>query len=230
METESLSDADRTTANAAALGTVESEIVSLEQMFAALESLKTEKDRLSAAVRTLTEEETRTLQDDGGSESAVVKKLIEIRTRRDVQSARLTSTQDKIKAQTTGLADQGESVRRAFQFVVGRLYVARETRVTATLTELFGNHWIILRDGKRLEMKHLAKHTQLMKQVRDLDITVSHPIGDPAQEEIALRQRPRLWLTELTDFVNREPGLFIRSVPAKQQQPIEQPAREMATV
>jgi hypothetical protein len=156
--------------------------------------------------------------------------LIEIRTRKDVQNARLNSTQEKIKAQTTDLADQGEAVRKAFQFVVGRLYVSRETRAMAHLTELFGGDWIIWRDGKRAEMKYLTKHTQLMKQVRDLNIMVSHSIEDPAQEEIALRQRPRQWLAELTDFCTNEPGLRLKIVTTDQPQPIEQPAAELAVV
>jgi len=230
METESLSDADRIAANAAALGIVESEIASLEQMYVELESLKTQKDRLSAAVQSLTEEETRTLQDDGSSESAVVKKLIEVRTRKDVQSARLTSTQDKIKAQTTGLADQGEAVRKAFRFVVGRIYASRQARVMAILSELFGCGWLILRDGKRTQMDVFAKHTVLMRQIRDFNNKVSHAIEDPAQEELALRERPRQWLSELTDLVNGEPGLALRIVTTDQQQPIEQPAAEMAVV
>jgi hypothetical protein len=107
LETESLSDADRTTANVDILGIVETEFVSLEQMFAGLELLKTEKDRLSAAVQNLIAEETRTLGDDA-AESVIVKKLIELRARRDVQSARLISIQDKIKGQTADLAVQGE--------------------------------------------------------------------------------------------------------------------------
>jgi hypothetical protein len=219
METESLSDADRIAANADALSTVESEIVSLEQMLAGLESLNSEKDRLSAAVQSLTLDETRTLQDDG-SEAVIVKKLIELRTRRDVQSVRLANTQDKIKEQTAALDGQGAAVRRAFQIVVGRLFVSRESRVTETLTNLFGADWIILRDGKRLPMKDLSKQTQLMKQARDVDIKMSHPIEDPVQEELALRQRLRTWLAEIKELVDAEPGLVPR-VPARQ--PIEQP-------
>jgi hypothetical protein len=227
METEILSDTDRIAANADALGKVESEIASLERMFAGLESLGNERDRLSAAVQGLHTEEAQILSDGATSESAVVKKLIETRARRDVQSARLASTQDKVKEQTAALAVQGTAVRRAFQIVVGRLYAWRETRVTQTLTNLFSGDWIVLRDGKRLGMKDLARQTQLMKQARDLDIKMSHPIEDPAQEALALRQRLRTWLAELTDLVTSEgPGLVL-TVPARQ--PIEEPARELAT-
>jgi hypothetical protein len=72
-------------------------------------------------------------------------------------------------------------------------------------------------------MGHLAKHTQLMKQVRDLDVKVSHPLGDAAQEREAWK-RARTWLGEVKDLVEGEPGLVL-TVPARQ--PIEQP-REMA--
>jgi hypothetical protein len=229
MQTESLSDADRIAGNAAVLDSVELEIVRLEGAFTELESLKTQKDRLSEAVRSLTEEETRTLADDGSSESAVVKKLIEIRTRKDVQNARLTSTEGKIKTQITDLADQGEAVRRAFRFVVGRLFASRQARVIATLTELFGGDWIILRDGKRAKMEVFAKHTVLMRQVLDLNNRLLHAIEDPEQEEIALRQRPRQWLIDLTDFCTSEPGLRLKIITADQAQSIEQP-QELATV
>jgi hypothetical protein len=50
-------------------------------------------------------------------------------------------------------------------------------------------------------MKFLAKHTKLIREIRDLDVKVSHEIGDPEQEVLALQQRPRTWLAEITDFV-----------------------------
>jgi hypothetical protein len=112
-------------------------------------------------VQSLHTEEAQILADGASSESSIVKKLIETRARVDVQNARLVSTQDKIREQTAKLSNQGANVRRAFQYVVGRLFVARDARVTATLVELFGD-WIILRDGKRLEMRHLARQTKLM--------------------------------------------------------------------
>src|SRR5271165_2724797 len=67
--------------------------VTVTPCFAAeLEKFEGEKDRLSAAVQTLTEEESRILADDS-AESVIVKKLSETRTRRDVQSARLTNAE-----------------------------------------------------------------------------------------------------------------------------------------
>jgi len=75
METESLSAAERVAGKADVLGTVESEIVSLEQIFAGLESFKIEKDRLSAAVRSLHAKEAQILQ-DGASEAVIFKKRI----------------------------------------------------------------------------------------------------------------------------------------------------------
>lgn len=225
METD-ISDADRVAGNTQVLAEVESEIASLERMFTELASLGTEKDRLTTTVENLTADETRTLQDDA-AESVIVKKLIEIRARRDVQSTRLVSVENRIREQTANLSIQGEAVRRAFQAVVGRLWLSRDERITAALRELFSSDWIILRDGKRTGIKDLVRHTQLMKEVRDLDIKVSHPIGDPAQEWAALQHRPRIWLTEVTDLVTTEPRLVL-TVSAKRQ-PIEQP-REMAAV
>jgi hypothetical protein len=214
-------DAERNRANADFLSTVESEIVSLEQMFSRLESLKTERDRLSSAVQSLTADETRTLADDA-SESVVVKKLLEIRGRKDVQSARLVSTEGKIAEQTDALSVQGANVRRSFQVVVGRLWLSRDARVIEALVELFGAGWIVLRDGKRLEMKHLARQTKLMKEMRDLDNKVSHPISDSVQETAAL-QRSRTWLDEIRSLVEHERGLTLM-----QPEPlIEEPAREM---
>src|ERR1700688_3666451 len=104
MEIET-SDAERIAANADVLSTVESEIVSLEQMFSRFELLKTEKDRLSSAVQSLHTEEAQILADGATSESAIVKKLIETRARMDVQNARLTSVQDKITEQITILSN-----------------------------------------------------------------------------------------------------------------------------
>ena len=217
-----ISDTDRIAGNADVLSTVETEIVSLEQMFAGLESLKTEKDRLNAAVQNLTTEETRTLGDDA-AESVIVKKLIEIRARRDVQSARLASVEDRLKEQTAALAVQGETVRRAFARVLSPIWVTRQARAMATLTELFGGP-IHLRVG-RVELKELTLRMSLMKQLKDVDNRVSHPISDPQQEWAAL-QRARTWLAEITDLVTSEPGPALR-VPARQA--IEQP-QELATV
>lgn len=225
METESLSDGDRATANADALSTVESEIVSLEQMFAGLESLKTEEDRLSAAVQSLHTEEAQILSDSAASESVIVKKLIETRARKDVQSARLASTQEKIREQTVALAVQGEDTRKAFARIVAQLWQSRDARVMAALIELFGGAWIVQRDGKRLEMKHLARHTKPVREMRDLDNRLCHPHGDPVSETAALQQQPRTWLSEIRSLVDAERGLALR-VPARQ--PIEE-ARELAT-
>jgi hypothetical protein len=224
METESLSDVDRIAGNIEVLGDVESAIVEIERQFAEAGSLAKEKDRLATAVNNLVLEEAQILSDGESSETAIVKKLIETRARKDVQSARLVATENRLAEQAAALDAQGAAVRRAFQIVVGRLYVSREKRVTQTLTSLFGADWIILRDGKRLGMKDLGRQTQLMKQARDLDIKMSHAIEDPAQEELALRQRLRTWLSEIKNLVDAEPGLVLR-VPARQE-PIEQP-REM---
>ena len=60
MEIETSETEGRIAGNIAVLAGVEAEIVSLEEAFAGLESLKTERDRLTAAVRTSKEEETRT--------------------------------------------------------------------------------------------------------------------------------------------------------------------------
>jgi hypothetical protein len=68
-----------------------------------------------------------------------------------------------------------------------------------------------------------------MRQLRDVDNRLRIPTGDPQLEWAVLQQRSRTWLTEVRDLVTSEPGLVLRNVPAKQQ-PIEQPAREMAAV
>jgi hypothetical protein len=216
-----ISDTDRIAGNADVLSTVETEIVSLEQMFAGIESLKTEKDRLSAAVQNLTAEETRTLGDDA-VESVIVKKLIEIRARRDVQNARLAGVEDRLKEQTAALAVQGETVRRAFARILAQVWLVRQARATASLSELFGGP-IRLQAG-RIELRELTRHTSLMRQLRDVDNRLCHPIADPVQETAAL-QRARIWLTEIKNLIEGEPGLTLR---LPKPQPIEEP-REMVT-
>ena len=168
MEIET-SDAERTRANADVLATVESEIVLLEQKFSELASLETERDRLSAAVQSLTKEEAATLAETTLSESVIVKKLAETRGRRDVQSARLISIQNKIKAHTADLADQGANVRRAFGRALAPLHTARQQRVVAMLTELFGAPFIYSHDGLRIQvLRELSDQTVLMKQTQRL--------------------------------------------------------------
>jgi hypothetical protein len=225
MEIEPSETELRIAGNVQVLAEVEAEIVSLEEAFSKLKSLVKEKDGLTTAVQSLLTEGTQILSDSASSESIIVKRLLQTRATKDVQAARLAGTEDRLREQTADLATRGANVRRAFQFVVGRLWVARDTRVTEILVDLFAGGWIVLRDGKRLEMRHLARQTKLMKEIRDFDVKVSHPISDAQQEDIALRQRPRLWLVELTDFVNGEPRLVLK-VPAVPQ-PIEQ-SREMA--
>jgi hypothetical protein len=224
METD-ISDVDRIAGNADVLATVEREIVILEGSFTEFAKLEGERDRLTAAIQSLTADETRTLQDDA-AESVIVKKLIEIRTRRDVQSARLAAARDKIEQQTAALVIQAESVRRSFARVLAKVWLARQARVGAILNELFGGP-IRLQQSGRIELKELIRHTLPMKQLKDADNRLCHPIADPVQETIALQTRTRSWLTELTDLVtSEEPGLVL-TVPVRQ--PIEEPAREMAT-
>jgi DNA repair exonuclease SbcCD ATPase subunit len=230
MEIQTTSETERRIAgNVEVLSELEAEIVSLEKSIVELGSLEAEKDRLCTAVQTLTEEEARILGDDGsGSESALVKRLGELRTRRDVQSARLTSINERIEAQKADLANQGAAVRKAFATVIAQLWTARQQRVTTTLNDLFGSPFIQLRIG-RAELRELVDQTVLMKKLKDSRNRVVLTIGDPVQELEALRLRPRAWLAEVTDLVTNEPGLTLKNFPAKQQ-PIEQPAREMAAV
>jgi hypothetical protein len=65
-----------------------------------------------------------------------------------------------------------------------------------------------------------------MRTLKDIDNRVSHSIDDQEQEIMAL-QRSRTWLADVAELVTSEPGLVLRNVRARQ--PIEQPAREMAT-
>jgi hypothetical protein len=227
METES--DADRVAGNNLVLEDIDTQITAIEQIFSKIEFLENEKIRLSAACENLTADETRTLADDA-AESLIVKKLIEIRARKDVQFARLISTQNKIKELTANLADQAGEIRRAFRVVVGQLFLVRQTAATETLRELFKSDWIVLKDGTRYEMKFLAKHTKAMKELRDFDVKVCHEIADPEQEILVLRQQPRLWLSALREFVASESKLVLRTASAKPQPIEQQPAREMATV
>jgi hypothetical protein len=103
--------------------------------------------------------------------------------------------------------------------------VARQARATAILTELFGGP-IRLRTAGRIELRQLIDQMLLMRTLKDIDNRVSHSIDDQEQEIMAL-QRSRIWLAEIRDLVTSEPGLVLRNVQTKQ--PIEQPAREMAT-
>jgi hypothetical protein len=224
METD-ISDTDRIAGNADVLATVEREIVVLEGYSLEAKKLEGERDRLKAQISALTADETRTLQDDG-SEAVIVKKLIEIRTRRDVQAARLVATEEKLKQQTAALTVQGETVRRSFARVLAQVWLARQARVVGILNELFRGP-IRLQQAGRMEIKDLTRHTSLMRQLRDADNQWCHAISDLAQETIALQTQPRSWLVELTNLVISEgPGLVL-TVPVRQ--PIEEPAREMAT-
>jgi hypothetical protein len=218
-----ISDADRIAGNADVLGIVETEIAALEQAFVALDSLNIEKDRLTGAIESLTAEEGRTLEDDG-SESQIVKKLGELRTRREVQASRLGSIQEKIKEQTADLAIQGANVRRAFAAVMAQLAMSRQAQATAILTDLFGGP-VRLRIG-RIELRELRDHTAPIKQLKEVNNRVSHTISDQQQETLAL-QRTRTWLAEIRSLVDAEPGLVLKGVPAKE--PIEHPVMEMAT-
>jgi hypothetical protein len=223
-----MEDENRISGNAAALAKVESTVISLEEAFTKLAAAEAEQERLRIEVERSGADESAILGDTSLSEKDAIKRTTEAMARKAVYAARHAAAVARVKEQVSDLANQGESVRRAFQFVVGRVYVSRENRVIAQLTELFGGSWIILRDGARSDMKCLSRHTRLMKEIRNFDITVSHPLGDPEQEEIALRQRVRLWLAELADLVTNEPGLALTSLPGRRQ-PIEEPAAEMAT-
>jgi hypothetical protein len=226
MEIQTTSETERRIAgNIQVLAEVETEIVSLEKSIIELGSLETEKDRLCIAVQTLTEEETRILGDDGSSnETALVKRLGELRTRRDVQSARLTSTKERIEAQRADLADQGAAVRKAFAGVMAQLWEARRQRTTTALSEMFGGPFVRLRIG-RVELRELLDQTVPMKQLKDSRNRFVQTISDPAQEKLAL-ERTRSWLAEVKELIESEPDLTLRSVkpPIEQRQPAEMAA------
>jgi hypothetical protein len=121
------------------------------------------------------------------------------------------------------MAVRGENIRKVFARIVAQIWLARQARATASLSELFGGP-IRLQAG-RIELRELIRHTSLMRQLRDVDNRLCHPIADPVQETAAL-QRSRIWLSEIRSLIEGEPGLVL-TLPKPQ--PIEEPAREMAT-
>jgi hypothetical protein len=222
-----ISDVERDAANSDVLASVASEISHLEQMFADLTSLESERDRLTATVQNLHSEEAQILQETT-NEAAIIKKLTTTRGARDVQSARLVNVQDKLAAHRIDLVDQGGRVRRSFAAVMAQIWTARQQRVSAMLSELFGGlPFIRLRTG-RVTLRELTDQAAPMIQLKDVSHRVSHAIGDPVQETAGLL-RSRTWLSDVADLVRSETTLTLRTVPAKQQ-PIEQPAAEMAAV
>jgi hypothetical protein len=210
------------TGNLEVLAGIEGEITRLEQMREQLSSLEGERDRLNTAVQNLHFEEAQILKETT-NEAAIIKRLTTTRSARDVQSARLVSTKDKIEACAVELAEQGAVVRKAFAAVVTQLWTARQQRVMTMLSETFGSPFIRLRIG-RVELRELLDQTALMKQLKDSRNRFTAPISDTVQEELALR-RTRTWLQELKDLIESEPNLTLRSV----KPPIEQRQPAMAT-
>jgi hypothetical protein len=226
MEIKSSETENRIAGNIQVLAQVEAEITLLEEKFAGLESLESEKDRLATVVRNLVSEETATLAETTLTESLIVKRLGEIRGRRDVQSSRLNSVQDRITNAQADLVEQAANVRKGFSGIISKLLQSRQTRALAALTELIGSPFVRLRIG-RAELGELVHQTVMVKEVKTVWNTVSQSIGDPLQELQVLRLRTREWLAQARNLVENEPGLMLKNVEARQQ-PIEQPAREMA--
>jgi hypothetical protein len=206
---ETVSD-DQTDANSAELAKIELEVIApLEQGFLRLDALEAERARLESEVKRAITEETAILNDEGLSEKDAVKRLLEVRARRDVQSSRLGAAERRVKEHRFDLLESCSVVRRKLGTVVYYVRTARTKRAKAIIEDL-------LEGPVRFSGVGLMDLVRRVKFVREIELVVNRiSTGQNIDQEVelsTLRQLARQWFEECKALVFAEPGFNLQDV------------------
>jgi hypothetical protein len=133
---ETVSD-DQTDANSIELNKIELEAIApIEQGFVRFDALESERARLESEVKRAAGEETTILNDEDLSEKDAVKRLLEVRARLSVQTARLGAAERRVQDQRFALLESCSVIRRRLGTVVYYIRTARVKRATAIFEDL----------------------------------------------------------------------------------------------
>ena len=188
---------------AEALAQIESGLAQLASGFAELDDLQSEEQQLAAACEQAASEESRILADSDATEAQSVKKLIEIRAKKDLRSQRLLEHKTAINLYTDRLRfDLCEPLRRNFTNLAFALLAARRERMEKLFHQLFGNG---ADHGLPVSTVELTQRSRPVLDLERLCNWIRDAGKDPQEELTQLRSElPRRWLIELRRVTQEE--------------------------
>src|SRR5262245_13239238 len=98
--------------NGEVLDRIEAHLRQLEEAFVRLENLKTEEQKLAAALDATCIEEKKILSDESASEKQATERLLKCRALRDIQAARVNNARTRTAIQIEDALEFGQTVRR----------------------------------------------------------------------------------------------------------------------
>lgn len=211
---ETVSD-DQTDTNSAELEKIDLELITpLEQDFAKLDALDAARTHLESEVKRAITEETAILNDESLNEKEAVRKLLQVRALRDVQTSRLGAADRRVQEQRFDLLESAAIVRRKLGHLLYYVRTARTKRAEAIIKDLI--------DGPvRFGPIGLMDLVRRVKFVREIELVINRiSVGQHSDQQIELdtiRQFARAWFKECAAIVLAEPSLNLQDLLPKQE-------------
>jgi hypothetical protein len=127
--------------NKAVLDSVDAKMAALDAAIVKLDDLVAKHVALSESLASLRKQEIQHLRDDTADENAAVERLIQLRARCDVQSARVASLDSQIKEQRAQVIAIGNSAGEAAHNLWHQLKGNRTARATRVFDSNFEMPW-----------------------------------------------------------------------------------------
>jgi hypothetical protein len=196
------------------LDKIELEVIApLEQGFVRLDALEAERARLESEVKRAITEETAILNDEGLSEKDAVKRLLEVRARKDVQSSRLGAAERRVKEHRFDLLESCSLVRRKLGTLVFYIRTSRTKRAKQIFEDLIEGPVRFSGVG----LMDLVRRTKLVREIELVAARISTGQNIDQETELnTLRQLARQWFKECKALVFAEPGFNLEDVLPKQ--------------
>jgi hypothetical protein len=209
---------DQADSNSIELRRIELEVIEpLEEGFTKLDALETERVRLESEVKRAITEETAILADESVNEKDAVRKLLQVRALRDVQTSRLGAAERRVDEQRLNLLESAAIVRRKLGNLLHHVRSARTKRASAIIEDLIEGP---VRFGP-IGLGDLVRRTKIVREIELAINRISTAQNIDQQIELdTLRQFARQWFKEVESIVLAEPSLNLQNLLPKQK-PVE---------
>jgi hypothetical protein len=180
---------------------LEAEFQKIEASLLTLEDLESQQGELQHALDQAGEKERAILSDATLSEAQGVKKLVEVRARKDLRQERLLAHKKRITAHIDLiLFDVAPVVREAFAIFINGLLNRKAREIQELFDSLLPPHAI-----PGLDNKTLTWATTPIKRLEQIAYSIgATPPKDPQAALEELKRLPARWLSELRRVIEEE--------------------------
>jgi hypothetical protein len=151
------------TTNAAVIAAVDGKLQTLDSEIGRLDELTGRRSSLAESIGSLKAQEAEHLRNEQIPEDEAVQKLIEVRSRADVQSTRLNSLNDQIREQQAKVVSVGDDASNS----VNNLFSQLRAHRSAQVLRVFDQHFE-LPLGARVSRTELAESSKPVRAIANL--------------------------------------------------------------